>query len=104
MMLTIVNIKDSKDHYITILKYISKVIFIQEIITDKKSYKLALLCTSGLTIIILICLVYLIISIKIGRFYIKFPITILNIIIIVLMKYLFEICFFLINLSNYFLL
>ena len=89
MMITIVNIdKKTDDNAVNILQYISKVIFIQEIITDKKSYKLALLCTSGLTMIILICLVYLIISIKIGRFYIKFPITILNIIIIVLMKYL----------------
>ena len=89
MMITIVNIeKKTDDNAVNILQYISKVIFIQEIVTDKKSYKLALLCTSGLTVIILICLVYLIISIKIGRFYIKFPITILNLIIIVLMKYL----------------
>jgi hypothetical protein len=89
MMITIVNIdKNTDDNAISILQYISKVIFIQEMVTDKKSYKLVLFVTSGLTIIILICLIYLIISIKIGRFYVKFPISILNIIIIILMKYL----------------
>ena len=89
MMITIVNIdKDTDDNSISILQYISKVIFIQEMVTDKKSYKLVLFVTSGLTLIILMCLIYLIISIKIGRFYVKFPISILNIIIIILMKYL----------------
>ena len=89
MMLTIVNIdKNTDDNSIKVLQYISKVIFIQEIITNKKSYRLAVILTTGLTLIIVMCLIYLIISIKIGRFYVKFPISILNIIIIVLMKYL----------------
>ena len=37
MMLTIVNVEDKKDHTITILNYISNVIFIQEIIDSKGS-------------------------------------------------------------------
>lgn len=41
-MLTLVNIEDKDDSAIVILKYISKVIFVQEIITDKQSYKIVL--------------------------------------------------------------
>ena len=41
MMLTLVNLEDKDDSAIVILKYISKVIFVQEIITDKESYKIA---------------------------------------------------------------
>ena len=74
MMLTIVNIEDKKDHYITILKYISKVIFIQEIVDDKSSYEIAVILNSVLTFITFAAIIYLIISIKIGRFYMKFPI------------------------------
>ena len=74
MMLTIVNIKEEKDHYITILKYISKVIFIQEIVDDKSSYEIAVILNSVLTFITFASIIYLIISIKIGRFYMKFPI------------------------------
>ena len=88
MMLTIVNINDSKDHYITILKYISKVIFIQEIVTDKQSYEIALILNSILTFITIACIIYLIISIKIGRFYMKFPIFFLNLVNVTVMQYL----------------
>ena len=79
MMLTIVNIKEEKDHYITILKYISKVIFIQEIVDDKSSYEIAVILNSVLTFITFASIIYLIISIKIGRFYMKFPIFFLNV-------------------------
>ena len=40
MMLTLVNLEDKDDSTIVILKYISKVIFVQEIITDKEIYKI----------------------------------------------------------------
>ena len=46
MIITIVNIdKNTYDNAISILQYISKVIFIQEMVTDKKSYKLVLFVT-----------------------------------------------------------
>ena len=88
MMLTIVNVEDKKDHTITILNYISNVIFIQEIINSKGSYKIAIILNSCLTIITLSCFIYFIISIKIGRFYIKFPVFFLNLIAEILMQYL----------------
>ena len=88
MMLTIVNVEDKKDHTITILNYISNVIFIQEIIDSKGSYKIAIILNSCLTIITLSCFIYFIISIKIGRFYIKFPVFFLNLVAEILMQYL----------------
>jgi len=88
MMLTIVNVEDKKDHTITILNYISNVIFIQEIIDNKGSYKIAIILNSCLTLITLACFIYFIISIKIGRFYIKFPVFFLNLIAEILMQYL----------------
>ena len=88
MMLTIVSIKDPKDHFITILKYLSKVIFIQEIVDDKKSYQIALILNTILTFITFASILYLIISIKIGRFYMKFPIFFLNLVNIILLEYL----------------
>ena len=88
MMLTIVNIKEEKDHYITILKYISKVIFIQEIVDDKSSYEIAVILNSVLTFITFASIIYLIISIKIVRFYMKFPIFFLNLVNVILMQYL----------------
>ena len=88
MMLTIESIKDEKDHYINVLKYISKVIFIQEIVKDKQSYEIAVTFISILALITFFCIIYLIISIKIGRFYMKFLVFFLNLIIIILMQYL----------------
>ena len=89
MMLTIVNIdKNTDDNSIKILQYISKVIFIQEIVTDKQSYEIALILNSILTFITIACIIYLIISIKIGRFYMKFPIFFLNLVSVTVMQYL----------------
>ena len=88
MMLTIVNVEDKKDHTITILNYISNVIFIQEIIDNKSSYKIAIILNSCLTLIAIVCFIYFIISIKIGKFYLKFPIFFLNLVNEILMQYL----------------
>ena len=88
LMLTLVNIEDDNDSAIVILKYISKVIFIQEIITDKQSYKIAIIINSVLTLVVIICIIYLIVSIKIGKFFMKIPIYLFNLINVILMNYL----------------
>ena len=72
MMLTLVNLEDKDDSAIVILKYISKVIFVQEIITDKESYKIAIIINSVLTLVVILCIVYTVISIRIGKLMIKF--------------------------------
>ena len=64
MMLTLVNLEDKDDSAIVILKYISKVIFVQEIITDKESYKIAIIINSVLTLVVILCIVYTVISIR----------------------------------------
>ena len=88
LMLTLVNIDDDNDSAIVILKYISKVIFIQEIITDEKSYKIAIIINSVLTLVVIICIIYLVVSIKIGKFFMKIPIYLFNLINVILMNYL----------------
>lgn len=88
IMLNLINIPEETDSAIQILKYISKVIFIQEIVTDNSSYKIAVLVNSMMTLILLLCIVYLMISVKIGKFFMKIPIVLLNLINIFLLNYL----------------
>lgn len=88
MMLTLVNLEDKDDSAIVILKYISKVIFVQEIITDKESYKIAIIINSVLTLVVILCIVYTVISIRIGKFMIKIPIHLFNLINVIIMNYL----------------
>ena len=88
LMLTTINVEKEDDNTITVLKYISKVIFIQEIVDNKNSYKIAIIAVSCLTLITIGCLIYLIFSIRIGKFYTSFPISLFNIINIVLLNYL----------------
>ena len=88
MMLTLVNSEDKDDSAIVILKYISKVIFVQEIITDKESYKIAIIINSVLTLVVILCIVYTVISIRIGKFMIKIPIHLFNLINVIIMNYL----------------
>ena len=56
MMLTLTNIEDKKDSAIVLLNYVSNVIFIQDIIKDKKTYNLSILSLTLLTLFI-ICLI-----------------------------------------------
>ena len=98
LMLNLINIDTTKDKdsTVTILTYISKVVFLQQIITDSKSYKIAIIIVSVLTLVMLICIIFLVISIKIGKFYMKAPIYLVNLINVVLLNYLvcpaIEIC------------
>lgn len=87
IMLNLTNLVDENDTAIKILKYISTVIFVQDIITDKSTYTIAVIINISLTIMSLLCLVYLIVSVRIGKFFVKFPISIFNLINILLLNY-----------------
>ena len=88
MFITIINIDKKDDHIISVLRYIRKIIFLQYIVKNSSRYKIAVIAISVLTLIIIICLIYVIISIKIGRFYMKIPIFFLNLIFVILIFYL----------------
>lgn len=87
IMLNLTNLSDENDTAIKILKYISTVIFVQDIITDSSTYTIAVILNSGLTLISILCLVYVIISVKIGKFFVKIPISIFNLLNILLLNY-----------------
>ncbi len=88
MFITIINIDKEGDHIISVLRYIRKIIFLQYIVKNSSRYKIAVIAISILTLLIIICLIYIIISIKIGRFYMKIPIYFINLIFIILIFYL----------------
>ena len=86
-MLNLTNIVDEDDSAIKILKSISNVIFVQDIITDETTYRVAVFINAAMTVITILCIIYLIISIKIGKFFIKIPIDLLNLINVLLLNY-----------------
>ena len=87
IMLNLTNLTDQNDSAIKILKYISTVIFVQEIIIDSSTYKIAIIINTIITGISIVCLIYLIISVKLNKFFMKIPITLLNLINILLLNY-----------------
>lgn len=87
IMLNLTNLSDQNDSAIKILKYISTVIFVQEIITDSTTYKVAVIVTTVVTVISIGCFIYLVISVRINKFFIKIPITLFNLINILLLNY-----------------
>ena len=88
IMLTLANINDDNDSAVEVLKYISKVILVQEIVTDKESYKICVIVNSVLTVIIIFCVIYLLISISIGKFISKLPVHFFNFVNLLVMNYL----------------
>jgi hypothetical protein len=86
-MLNLTNISGGGDTAIQILRYISTVIFVQEIVTGKDSYKLAVIICGILTLVTIICFIYLIVSVRIGKFFVKLPLSFLNLINVLLLNY-----------------
>ncbi|MCQ2820954.1 MAG: hypothetical protein MJ252_27160, partial [archaeon] len=81
MELCLTNIEDDKsDSTVSIMKYITKVLLLHEIVDDKKSYQIAVILNSVITIIIILCIVYMAISIRFKKLFISIPIHIFNII------------------------
>jgi len=86
-MLNLTNLTDDNDSAIKILKYISTIIFVQEIIVDSSSYKIAVIIATIISAVSIFCFVFLIISVQINKFIVKIPITLFNLINILLLNY-----------------
>ena len=87
-MLNVILIDDTSDSTIYILNYIKNILFIHNLITSAQSYKIFIYINTVLTTIEILSMIYLIISISFGTFYLKLPIHLLNIINVLLMDYL----------------
>jgi len=87
IMLNLTNLVDENDSTLKILKYISTVIFVQEIIVDSQTYKIAVIITTIISVISMICFVFLIVSVSLNKFIVKIPITLFNLINILLLNY-----------------
>ena len=72
-MLTLTNVTDEKDSAIQILNYIKSVIFVQDIVTDQTSYQVAVILNTILTVVSILCIIFLIISMQVGKFFMKIP-------------------------------
>lgn len=86
---TTINTTNSNfDYTVKVLNYVStSVLFIQEIITDKNKYELAIVLNTIITFISLLCLIFISIAMKMERFFVVFPIKIFNLINILILEY-----------------
>ena len=87
-MLSIIQLNDKSDTTIYIFNYIKNVLFIHNLISSPQSCRIFFYITTILTIVEILSLIYLLISISIGKFYVKFPLYLLNIVNILLLDYL----------------
>ena len=79
MMLAINDIPaETSDNVVTLLKYISNIFLVNEYLSSEKFYSLVILVLSILTLIIILIYVYIEVSINLGKFYIRLPVSILN--------------------------
>ena len=88
LMLLTTNIDDKNDSTLVLLKYIKSVVFIQDFVKSKSTFFLAIFVLTFLAIFIILLIVYMVISIKIKKFYLQLPIFLLNFTNIFLMDYL----------------
>ena len=88
LLLSLVNTPKESDSAIMILKYIEKVLLIQELITNKKTYMYFIAGITILTLIVTLLIIYLLISIKYGKFYSKLPVYTFNLINCIVIDYL----------------
>ena len=87
-MLCLVGIKDDGDILVKVFKTLNDIFLFQDIITGSTSYKVAIIIVSAVTIIVICCVVFLMICITRDQISFKLPITILNVIIILLIYYI----------------
>ena len=87
-MLSVILINDTSDSTIYILNYIKNIVFIHNLITTEQRYIIFIYINTILAAIEIISMIYLIICISLGKFYLKLPIHILNVINVLLMDYL----------------
>ena len=78
MCLSIINISDDdSDPSVKMLKYISDVILLENLITGIKTYLAFVISNFILTLIIIICVIYIFISIHIDYFFCYIPLHVL---------------------------
>ena len=87
-MLCLVGIKDDGDILVRVFKTLNDIFLFQDIITGSTSYKVAIIIVSAVTIIVIACVVFLMVCIIRDQITFKLPITILNVIIILLIYYI----------------
>ena len=77
-MLAINDISEILDNNIKLLKYISNIFLINEYLSNESFYSLVILVLSIITLLIILIYVYIEISINLGKFYIRLPVTLIN--------------------------
>ena len=87
-MLCILDVSSDNDWIIKIFNFFKYIFLLEKIISGEISYKIAIALISGITIIIIGCSIFLMICIIKEHIYFKLPITIVNIIIILLIYYI----------------
>ena len=87
-MLCLLGVSSEHDWIVKIFKFFWNVFLLENIIQGETSYKVAIILISAVTIIIIGCSIFLIICIFKEQIYFKLPITIVNIIIILLIYYI----------------
>ena len=87
-MLCLVGVKDDGDILVRVFITLKDIFLFQDIIKGSTSYKVAIIIVSAVTIIVIACVVFLMICIFRDQINFKLPITILNVIIILLIYYI----------------
>ena len=87
-MLCLLGVPSENDWIIKFFSFFKNVFLLEYLITGEATYKLAIIIISAITIIIIGCSIFLMICIIKEQIYFKLPITICNIIIILLIYYI----------------
>ena len=87
-MLCLLGVSSENDWIVKFFSFFKNVFLLEYLITGEVSYKLAIIIISAITIIIIGCSIFLMICIIKEQIYFKLPITICNIIIILLIYYI----------------
>jgi len=103
-MLCLLGVSSENDWIVKFFSFFKNVFLLEYLITGEVSYKLAIIIISAITIIIIGCSIFLMICIIKEQIYFKLPITICNIIIILLIYYIIgpitQICIMFTNCEN----
>ena len=103
-MLCLLGVSSEHDWIVKIFNFFWNVFLLENIIQGEISYKVAIVIISAVTVIIIVCTIFLMICIFKEQIYFKLPITIVNIIIILLIYYIIgpitQICIMFTNCSG----
>ena len=103
-MLCLLGVPSGNDWIVKIFKFFWNVFLLENIIQGETSYKIAIIIITAVTFVIIGCSIFLMICIINEKIYFKLPITIVNIIIILLIYYIIgpiaQICIIFTNCDN----